>query len=93
MGGLKRPSASAEVTGPGTPSWQSALACWHPALAGGGEGNGHAARNHAAVSYDEHDIDHLVEGTMKQQRLLATSPKIVTEDDVAGILRRSMNLW
>jgi hydroxyacid-oxoacid transhydrogenase len=47
----------------------------------------------AAVGYDEHDIDHLVEGTMKQQRLLATSPKTVTEDDVAEIFRRSMNLW
>lgn len=47
----------------------------------------------AAVGYDEHDVDHLVEGTMKQQRLLATSPKPVTEDDVAKILRRSMNLW
>jgi hydroxyacid-oxoacid transhydrogenase len=47
----------------------------------------------AAVGYDEHDIGHLVEGTMKQQRLLATSPKTVTEDDVAEIFRRSMNLW
>ena len=47
----------------------------------------------AAVGYDEHDIDDLVDGTMKQQRLLATSPKTVTEDDVAEIFRRSMNLW
>jgi hydroxyacid-oxoacid transhydrogenase len=46
-----------------------------------------------AVGYDESDIDDLVNGTMKQQRLLATSPKPVTEDDVAGIFRRSMNLW
>jgi alcohol dehydrogenase class IV len=46
-----------------------------------------------AVGYDEGDIDDLVDGTMKQQRLLATSPKTVTEDDVAGIFRRSMNLW
>jgi hydroxyacid-oxoacid transhydrogenase len=46
-----------------------------------------------AVGYDESDIDDLVDGTMKQQRLLATSPKPVTEDDVAGIFRRSMNLW
>jgi alcohol dehydrogenase class IV len=47
----------------------------------------------AAVGYDESDIDDLVQGTMKQQRLLATAPKEVTEDDVAGIFRRSMNLW
>jgi hydroxyacid-oxoacid transhydrogenase len=46
-----------------------------------------------AVGYDESDIDDLVAGTMKQQRLLATSPKRVTEDDVAEIFRRSMNLW
>jgi hydroxyacid-oxoacid transhydrogenase len=46
-----------------------------------------------AVGYDESDIDDLVAGTMKQQRLLATSPKVVTEDDVAEIFRRSMNLW
>jgi alcohol dehydrogenase class IV len=46
-----------------------------------------------SVGYDESDIDDLVDGTMKQQRLLATSPKTVTEDDVAGIFRRSMNLW
>ena len=46
-----------------------------------------------AVGYDESDIDDLVEGAMRQQRLLATSPKAVTEDDVAGIFRRSINLW
>lgn len=46
-----------------------------------------------AVGYDESDINDLVDGTMKQQRLLATSPKTVTEDDIAGIFRRSMNLW
>src|SRR3954452_14385869 len=46
-----------------------------------------------AVGYDESDVDDLVQGTMKQQRLLATAPKDVTEEDVAGIFRRSMNLW
>ena len=30
---------------------------------------------------------------MKQQRLLATAPKTVTEDDIAGIYRRSLTLW
>ena len=47
----------------------------------------------AAVGFDEGDIPGLVEGTMKQQRLLATSPREVTEDDLAGIFRRSMALW
>ena len=46
-----------------------------------------------AVGYDEGDIPDLVDGTMKQQRLLATAPKPVTEDDIAGIYRRSLTLW
>ncbi len=29
----------------------------------------------------------------QQQRLLATAPKAVTEDDIAGIFRRSLTLW
>lgn len=45
------------------------------------------------VGFDEGDIDGLVEGTMKQQRLLATAPKPVTDDDVAQILRSSIELW
>jgi len=46
-----------------------------------------------AVGFGEDDVDDLVEGTMKQQRLLATAPKDVTEHDVAGIFRRSLALW
>ena len=46
-----------------------------------------------AVGYDKGDVDDLVEGTMKQQRLLATAPREVTEDDAAGILTRSLELW
>ena len=46
-----------------------------------------------AVGFGEGDIPDLVDGAMKQQRLLATSPKAVTEDDLAGIFRRSMALW
>ncbi|HSE70379.1 MAG TPA: hydroxyacid-oxoacid transhydrogenase [Nocardioidaceae bacterium] len=47
----------------------------------------------AAVGYDSADVDDLVEGTMKQQRLLATAPREVTAEDVAGILSRSLELW
>jgi alcohol dehydrogenase class IV len=47
----------------------------------------------AAVGYDEGDVDDLVEGTMKQQRLLATAPREVTEDDAAQILVQSLELW
>lgn len=46
-----------------------------------------------AVGYDSADIPGLVEGAMKQQRLLTTSPKPVTEDDIAGIFERSLSLW
>jgi alcohol dehydrogenase class IV len=46
-----------------------------------------------AVGYDKHDIDDLVQGTMQQQRLLATSPRAVTDDDAASIFRASMELW
>jgi hydroxyacid-oxoacid transhydrogenase len=46
-----------------------------------------------AVGYGESDIDDLVDGAMKQQRLLATSPKPIHEEDLAGIFRRSMSLW
>jgi alcohol dehydrogenase class IV len=45
------------------------------------------------VGYDENDISELVDGTMKQQRLLATAPKDVTEDDLATILTSSLELW
>ena len=47
----------------------------------------------AAVGYTAGDIPALVEGTLKQQRLLATSPKPVTGDDLGGIFERSMELW
>ncbi len=45
------------------------------------------------IGYGEDDVDDLVEGTMKQQRLLATAPREVTEDDAAAILRSSLELW
>jgi alcohol dehydrogenase class IV len=46
-----------------------------------------------AVGYVEQDIGDLVEGTVKQQRLLATAPRDATEDDLAAILRASLELW
>lgn len=45
------------------------------------------------VGYGEGDIPGLVEGAMKQQRLLAIAPRPVDEDAVAGIFRRSLRLW
>jgi hydroxyacid-oxoacid transhydrogenase len=46
-----------------------------------------------AVGYAESDVDVLVEGTLKQQRLLATAPLEAAPDDLADILRRSLELW
>jgi hydroxyacid-oxoacid transhydrogenase len=45
------------------------------------------------VGYDETDVPDLVEGALKQQRLLATAPKPVTEDDLASIFSRSLANW
>ena len=47
----------------------------------------------SAVGYDAGDVDDLVEGTLKQQRLLATAPREADADDLAGILHRSLELW
>jgi hydroxyacid-oxoacid transhydrogenase len=47
----------------------------------------------AAVGYGEADVDGLVEGALQQQRLLATAPRKVTGDDLAGVIRGSMELW
>jgi alcohol dehydrogenase class IV len=47
----------------------------------------------AAVGFGESDVVNLVEGALKQQRLLAIAPKPVTGDDLAGIFRGSMTLW
>jgi alcohol dehydrogenase class IV len=46
-----------------------------------------------AVGYGEGDVDALVAGTLQQQRLLATAPREPSEEELAGILRRSVELW
>jgi hydroxyacid-oxoacid transhydrogenase len=46
-----------------------------------------------AVGYDESDVPKLVPGTMKQQRLLATCPRPVGEEEIAQILRNSIQNW
>lgn len=45
------------------------------------------------VGYDEGDVPGLVDGALKQQRLLATAPLPVTGEDLAGIFTRSLELW
>ena len=47
----------------------------------------------AEIGYGEHDIDGLVDGAMKQQRLLATAPLEVGAEDVAQVIRDSMQHW
>ncbi|HNI70234.1 MAG TPA: hydroxyacid-oxoacid transhydrogenase [Marmoricola sp.] len=47
----------------------------------------------AEVGYLESDVDDLVEGALKQQRLLDTAPRQVTPEDAAAILSRSFQLW
>ena len=47
----------------------------------------------AAVGYGKDDVPDLVEGALKQQRLLMTAPREVREEDAAGILERSLELW
>jgi hydroxyacid-oxoacid transhydrogenase len=46
-----------------------------------------------SVGFGAADVDDLVEGALKQQRLLATAPCPVEAEDLAGIFRRSMSLW
>jgi alcohol dehydrogenase class IV len=47
----------------------------------------------AAVGFGPADVDELVSGALKQQRLLATAPLPVAAEDLAGIFERSMSLW
>jgi alcohol dehydrogenase class IV len=47
----------------------------------------------AGVGYHEDDVDDLVAGAVQQQRLLATCPRPVGAEDLAGIFRRSLTIW
>ena len=52
-----------------------------------------APRGIAELGYTEDDVPALVEGTMKQQRLLVGTPRDVSETDIAHILNASMTNW
>jgi alcohol dehydrogenase class IV len=45
------------------------------------------------VGYGESDVPDLVDGALKQQRLLAAAPRVVDAEDLAGIFRRSVEIW
>lgn len=53
----------------------------------------HLPNGLGAVGYGEGDVDDLVDGALKQQRLLATAPKDVTGEDLAGIIGASLEHW
>jgi hydroxyacid-oxoacid transhydrogenase len=52
-----------------------------------------APRGIAELGYDERDVAALVEGALKQERLLVVSPREVTGDDLGHILNASMANW
>jgi hydroxyacid-oxoacid transhydrogenase len=43
--------------------------------------------------YGEDDVPELVEGALKQQRLLVVAPKEAEAEDLTHILNASMRLW
>ncbi len=47
----------------------------------------------AEIGYGAADVDGIVEGALQQQRLLATAPREVTGEDLAGVVGASMELW
>jgi alcohol dehydrogenase class IV len=47
----------------------------------------------AELGYTEDDVPALVEGAMKQQRLLVIAPKDVGERDLTHIVNASMRNW
>jgi hydroxyacid-oxoacid transhydrogenase len=52
-----------------------------------------APRGVAEFGYTEKDIPDLVDGALKQQRLLAVAPKEVGEEDLRHIITASMTNW
>ena len=52
-----------------------------------------APRGLRELGYGEEDVDALVEGTLKQQRLLVIAPREAGPRDLADILHASMDNW
>jgi hydroxyacid-oxoacid transhydrogenase len=52
-----------------------------------------APRGIGELGYTEDDVPALVDGAMKQQRLLVGSPREVSEKDIAHVLNASMTNW
>jgi alcohol dehydrogenase class IV len=45
------------------------------------------------LGYEEEDVEALVEGALKQQRLLAVAPREAGPNELAGIVRESFENW
>ena len=52
-----------------------------------------APRGIAELGYDDGDIDALVDGALKQQRLLAVAPREPSAEDLREIVRASLENW
>lgn len=46
-----------------------------------------------ALGYGEEDMDTLIDGTLKQQRLLVNSPRDVGATELQSIIRQSFACW
>jgi hydroxyacid-oxoacid transhydrogenase len=46
-----------------------------------------------ALGYGEGDVEDLVAGALKQERLLVVAPRDPTAQDLAGIFRSSLRNW
>jgi hydroxyacid-oxoacid transhydrogenase len=46
-----------------------------------------------ALGYGDGDVDGLVAGTLKQERLLVIAPRDAAAEDLAGIFRSSLRNW
>ena len=70
-------------------AWHDLLEAWHITIAALLMGTAMAAETSARQSY----VPALVEGTLRQPRLLAGAPRSVGAAELDAILRSSMQLW
>jgi hydroxyacid-oxoacid transhydrogenase len=52
-----------------------------------------APRGVRELGYGEADVSDLVNGAVKQQRLLVVAPRVASEEDLAAIIGDSMENW
>jgi len=47
----------------------------------------------AALGYGESDVSTLIDGTLKQQRLLVNSPRTVGAEELQYVIQHSFEYW